>query len=229
MARSMNSADEADKISVHARERGITEVVHFSTNLGLTGCLHSGYVLPRNRLRTEDKLERILTLNAPFRAEEADWFDKSQNWIAYVNLSISEITTNLFRASLRWHEGKDIYWVIMAFGIKLLDDPGVFFTTTNNIYPLTARGSDLSGFQAMFAPVVPRRAGWRANRGARAANLTTCEQAEVLYPNGLSMRHLFRVYVRKGEEADRVYALLAQFGRGDVEVVVDGAKFHGKP
>ncbi len=225
----MNTANTSKKISDCARDRGITEVVHFSTNLGLTGCLHSGCVLPRSRLRAEEKLERILTLNAPFRAEEADWFDKTQSWINYVNLSISEITTNLFRASLRWHEGKDIYWLIMAFGIALLDDPGVFFTTTNNIYPLTERSTGLLGFKAMFAPVVRRKIGWQANRGARAANLTTCEQAEVLYPDGLAMSHLSRVYVRIGDEADRVHAILAQFGREEVEVVVDDRKFHGKP
>src|SRR5262245_61846616 len=140
----MSMSEIAGQISARARERGITEVVHFSTNFGLTGCLHSGFVLSRSRLKAEDQLERILTLNAPFRSEEADWFDKTQNWIDYVNLSVSEITTNLFRASLRWHEGKDVYWVIMAFSIELLDDPGIFFTTTNNIYPFTVRGLGLA-------------------------------------------------------------------------------------
>ncbi|MFZ1974944.1 MAG: DarT ssDNA thymidine ADP-ribosyltransferase family protein [Candidatus Acidiferrales bacterium] len=225
----MKPASAEKKISDHARERGIAEVVHFSTNLGFTGCLHSGYVLPRSRLKAEDKLERILTLNAPFRSEEEDWFDKTQNWINYVNLSVSEITTNLFRASLKWHQGKDVYWVIMAFGIKLLDDPGVFFTTTNNIYPLTERSAGLAGFEAMFAPVVRRRGAWQAKRGARAAHLTTCEQAEVLYPDGLAISYLSRVYVRIGDEADRVHAILGQFGRDDVEVVVDDRKFLGKP
>lgn len=216
-------------VSELARIRGITEIVHFSTNLGLTGCLHSEYVRPRNRLRNDDKLENILTLNAPFRSEEEPWFDKTQNWINYVNLSISEITTNLFRASLRWHEGRDIYWVIMAFDVDILDDDGVYFTTTNNIYPSTRRGLGPAGFEAMFAPVVPRKPNWQAVRGARAPSLTTCEQAEVLYPDGVAMSSLRRVYVRTGDEADRVYAVLAQFDREDVEVKVDAEKFRGKP
>jgi hypothetical protein len=133
----MSTSNPGPNVSEMARERGITEVVHFSTNLGLTGCLHNEIVLPRNRLKVEEKLENILTLNAPFRSEEEAWFDKTQNWINFVNLSVSEITTNLFRASLRWHEGKDIYWLIMSFDVSLLDHKGVYFTTTNNIYAHT--------------------------------------------------------------------------------------------
>jgi ssDNA thymidine ADP-ribosyltransferase, DarT len=216
-------------VSDSAKGRGITEVVHFSTNLGLTGCLHSEEVRPRNRLRRDDKLENILTLNAPFRSEEEPWFDKTKNWISFVNLSISEITTNLFRASLRWHEGRDIYWVIMAFDVDILDHPGVYFTTTNNIYSHVKRSPGLAGFEAMFARVVARRANWQAARGRRASHLTTCEQAEVLFPDGLPMSYLRRIYVRMGEEADRVYAVLAQFGREDVEVKVDAEKFRGQP
>jgi hypothetical protein len=69
----------------------------------------------------------------------------------------------------------------------------------------------------MFAPVVPRKGTWKAYRGNRPPRLTTCEQAEVLYPGGLDMVHLRRVYVRTGDEADRV------------EVVEDRAKFSGQP
>lgn len=216
-------------ISDLARQRGITEVVHFSTNLGLVGCLHNELVLPRNRLKTQEKLENILTLNAPFRSEEEAWFDKTQNWINFVNLSISEITTNLFRASLRWHAGRDIYWLIMSFDPGLLDQNGVYFSTTNNVYPHTVRSPGPAGFEAMFAREIRRKPGWRAVRGPRPPHLTTCEQAEVLFPDGLPMSYLRRVYVRTGEEADRVHAVLAQFGRQDVEILENADKFHGKP
>lgn len=225
----MNTNKPEPSVSELARQRGITEVVHFSTNLGLTGCLHNEMVLPRNRLKTEEKLENILTLNAPFRSEEEAWFDKTENWINFVNLSVSEITTNLFRASLKWHAGRDIYWVIMSFDVDLLDQKGVYFTTTNNIYPYTVRGMGTAGFEAMFASEVRRRGTWKAYRGRRPARLTTCEQAEVLFPDGLPMSYLRRVYVRSGEEADRVHAVLAQFGRDDVEVLEDANKFHGQP
>lgn len=225
----MNASDKSPKVSDLAGQRGITDIVHFSTNLGLTGCLHSGYVLPRSRLKAEQQLEKILTLNAPFRSEEEDWFDKTEKWIDFVNLSVSEITTNLFRHSLKWHAGKDIYWVIMSFGIEILGHQGVYFTTTNNIYSQTLRAKGVSGFEAMFEPVVRRKPGWVANRGKRPPNLTTCEQAEVLYPGRLPMAHLRKVYVQTGEEADRVYALLAQFGHQDVQVIENAGKFHGRP
>jgi ssDNA thymidine ADP-ribosyltransferase, DarT len=117
----------------------------------------------------------------------------------------------------------------MAFDVDILDHPGVYFTTTNNIYSHVRRSAGLVGFEAMFAPVVARRANWQALRGKRAAHLTTCEQAEVLYPDGLAMSYLRRIYVRTGEDADRVYAVLAQFGREDVEVKVDAEKFRGQP
>jgi hypothetical protein len=227
----MSTNSQAPGIAAKASQRGITEILHFSTNLGLTGSLHHGALLPRNKLRLEEQLEYILTLNSPFRSEEESWFDKTQDWISFINLSVSEITTNLFRFSLKWHQGKDIYWVILSFGVEILDHPGVFFTTTNNIYPLTIRASGIDGFKGMFADPVFRKSrnSWVARRFGRAANLTTCEQAEVLYPGGLPLVHLKRVYVRSGEDADRVYALLSAFDREDVEVTVDAGKFSGKP
>jgi hypothetical protein len=219
----------SDSISKRARVRGIKEILHFSTNRGLTGCLYAGYVYPRSKLKTEDKIEHILTLNAPFRAEEEHWFDRTERWIDYVNLSISEITANLFRFSLKWHAGKDIYWIIMSFDPVLLDDDGVYFSTTNNIYEHTNRAKGVVGFDALFAPVVRRKGAWVANRGTRASNLPTCEQAEVLYPAGLDMRYLRRVYVREAEQKDRVHALLSEFERLDVEIFVDVKKFQGCP
>ncbi|MEI8719790.1 DarT ssDNA thymidine ADP-ribosyltransferase family protein [Mesorhizobium sp. ISC11] len=212
-------------------ERGIREVLHFTTNLGLTGCLHSGKLFARSHLKKEENLKSILTLNAPFRSEEEDWFDQTVKWIDYVNLSISEITTNLFKHSLKWHAGRDLYWIILSFDPEILAHDGVYFSTTNNIYDLTVRGLGPKGLLALFDDVVPRKRhnGWKAYRGRRAAHLSTCEQAEVLYPDAVPMEYLRRVYVRQGEEADRVAAVLGNFGRADVEVIVDEAKFRGNP
>src|ERR1051326_8528017 len=95
--------------------RKITEVLHFTTSRGLVGCLASGFVLPRDKLRKEQNLQYIVTMNAPYRSEELPGFDKSRNWISYINLSISEISINLFKYSLRWHAGEDLFWVIMSF------------------------------------------------------------------------------------------------------------------
>lgn len=211
-------------------ERQIHEIVHFTTNLGFLGCLAKGAVLPRNRLRNDELLEHILTLNAPFRAEEEDWFDRTQNWIDFVNLSISEISVNLFKHSaLKWHAGKDIFWVIMSFDPALMIDPGVYFSTTNSIYEHTIRTVGGSGLESLFSPAVRRKGTWKAVRGNRPPYLPTCEQAEVLYPAGLPMDYLRKVYVRTGDEQDNVHCALGTYGRKDVEVVVNLEKFYGAP
>jgi hypothetical protein len=212
---------------IQARE--IREVVHFTTNLGFLGCLATGEVLPRNRLRDVQLLQHILTLNAPFRAEDEDWFDRTENWIEFVNLSISEISTNLFGFSLKWHADKHLFWVIMGFDPILMGDDGVFFSTTNNIYPFTRRGAGPAALEALFAAAVPRKAGWKVVRGNRSAHLTTCEQAEVLYPNGVPMEYLETVYVRAGEDGDWATAMLRTYNRSDVQVILDPGKFNGSP
>jgi hypothetical protein len=210
-------------------DRGISEVVHFSTNLGFLGALAKDALMPRNRLSSDDYLEHILTLNAPFRTEEQPWFDKTQNWIDYVNLSISEITINLFKHSLRWHAGSDIFWLIMSFDPMLMADPGVYFSTTNCIYPLTSRKEGSNGLKALFAPVVQRKPGWSVARDSRPPELPTCEQAEVLYPKGLTLDRLRKVYCRQGEDCDRVYSMLSTYDRKTVEVVLNEEKFKGRP
>lgn len=224
------SGSGRDAVLKIVTERGIQEVLHFTTNLGFVGCLATKAVLPRNRLKKEQFLQHILTLNAPFRAEEEDWFDQTEKWIDYVNLSISAISANLFRSSsLRWHAAASFSWVIMSFDPALMADEGVYFSTTNNIYPLTTRASGARGLEALFAPSVPRKPGWAAYRGARAAHLPTCEQAEVLYPKMLPIRYLRRLYVADGEDSDWAHCILSQYGRLDVQVVVNRTKFAGNP
>ena len=213
------------KISDLARGRGVTELLHFTTNRGLTGCLHTGNLLSRYRLKDEDSLVHILTLNSKFRKEGETSFDQNEKWIDYVNISVSEITTNLFRASLKWHAGKDLFWVIMAFDPAILDDEGVYFSTTNNIYSGTLRHKGSAGFGALFAPTITRWWNNVVSRKARPDHLTTCEQAEVLYPGLIDMRNLKRVYVTEGELADRVGAVLGTYQGGAVEVGVETRKF----
>lgn len=211
-------------------QRGIREVVHFTTNWGFLGSLARSEVLPRNRLREDDLLEHILLLNSPFRAEEDPSFDRSRDWINYVNLSISDITTNLFRhASMKWHANKDIFWVILAFDPVVMCHDGVMFSTTNNIYQLTKRAGGPDGLEALFVPTVGRRGSWFAHRRNRLPHLPTCEQAEVLYPDGLSMEHLKRVYVRQGDHGDRIYPMLREYRRDHVEIAIDPQKFLGAP
>jgi len=209
--------------------RGIVEVVHFTTNLGLLGCLAMGEILPRSRLRQEQLLKHIVFNNSAMRMEESASFDKTEKWIDYVNLSISDITMSLFRPSQRWHATKDISWFILSLDIALLGNSGVYFSATNNIYPSTSRGTGVAGFERLFGPTVPRKPGWRAHRSDRARHQTTCEQAEVLYPHGVPMTYLRKVYAREGEDADWVHSTLAIYGRSDVEVLLEPKKFNGQP
>ena len=51
-------------------QRGIEEVLHFTTNKGLTGILAEGAVLPRKRLPEHKYLEHVYEPNAEMRK---DW------------------------------------------------------------------------------------------------------------------------------------------------------------
>lgn len=61
-----------------AKERGINEVVHFTTTNGVVGVLASGAVKSRDRLKEDEYLENVYKPNAPFR--------KDVKWLDYVNL-----------------------------------------------------------------------------------------------------------------------------------------------
>lgn len=201
-----------------ANQRGIREVVHFTTNRGLLGVLYTGLLKSRVRLADDERLEHILKLNSGSRKDTA--------WLDYVNLSVSRINTWFFSCSGRWHEDDDICWFVLAFAPEVLNHEGVFFTTTNNIYTGVQRQVGESGFNALFAPSITRWSGNVVVRPAlHPAHLTTCEQAEVLYPEGVSTEWLRRIYVSSEDHADEVYAQIGAVGHRPVEVVVDASKF----
>lgn len=176
-------------------QRGIEEVLHFTTNKGLTGILAEGAVLPRKRLPEHKYLEHVYEPNAEMR--------KDLEWLDYVNLSISRINTEYFGHSSRWHANQEVWWCALAFGPAILSDDGVLFTTTNNIYTDCQRGEGADGLKALFDQRVKRWPGNVAERYAEMPDyLTTCHQAEVLYPGALSLDRLLRVYVATGPHAD---------------------------
>ena len=109
---------------VQARE--ITEILHFTTNRGLTGILAGKSVLSRERLPESQYLEHVYAPNTLLR--------KDQRYLDYVNLSISRINTEFFGHSTRWHANEDIWWCALAFDPTMLESPGVLFATTNNMY-----------------------------------------------------------------------------------------------
>ena len=217
------------KIAKFLREQGIDSTLHFTTNRGLVGVLASGKLLSRSRLSNEKLLEYVLHVNAARRPEAAADFDKSENWLDFVNLSISEINTRFYAVSRRWHNSADVWWCILEFDSEILMHEGVYFATTNNSYELCERGTGIDGLQTLFADRVSRKAGWSVSRHGRSPNLPTCEQAEVLYPQPVSIDHLRRIYVQDAEHYDAVGGWLLEFDRSGVDIEVSREKFGGQP
>ena len=182
-----------------AKERGITDVVHFTTTNDVIGILASGVVQSRARVREDKYVEQVYTPNAPFR--------KDVKWLDYVNLSIQRINNWMFVTSEYRRRNEEVFWVVLSFRPEILSHPGVVFTTTNNIYLRCKRSEGLDGFSQMFSdPVI----GWYGRRHVRAGKLeswTTDRQAEVLYPGELSIEHLQRIDVQTEEGLDIVNGL----------------------
>jgi hypothetical protein len=200
--------------------RVIEEVVHFTTHRGLAGSLHSGSVKSRRRLPNAEDLQYIYEPNSIQR--------KDANWLDYVNLSITRVNGEFFGHSCRWKRDRDLWWCILSFDPIVLTHPGVWFSTTNNIYPAAVRHTGASGLEELFAPqVTGRYSVVKARNHEMPDNWTTCEQAEVLYPSELGLNHLRRIYVATGEDSDEVRAQLAAFRIEGVEVVVSPEKFQG--
>lgn len=209
--------------------RQIERVLHFTTNRGLVGTLASRSLLSRHRLPHEKYLEHVLHVNAANRPEAAADFDKSQNWLDFVNLSISEINRRFLLVSKRWHNNSDVWWCILAFDPGIMTHDHVTFATTNNSYDLCERNAGVEGMEALFAQRIQCKYGWTVSRGLRPTYLTTCEQAEVLYPEALSTDYLRCIYVEEDDHHDRASGWLQEFGFNEVDVIISTRKFLGSP
>ena len=211
------------------RKRGIESVLHFTTNRGLVGALAVKGLLSRRRLRDEDLLEYVLHVNAARRPEAAADFDKSNDWLDYVNLSISEINTRFLAVSRRWHNNAAVWWCVLEFYSRIMTHDGVYFATTNNSYDRCIRSEGVEGLESLFVERVERKADWSVRRRSRAPHLPTCEQAEVLYPKRVDVEYLRRVYVAEEEHHDIVGGWLKEFNCPGVEVLHSREKFGGCP
>jgi ssDNA thymidine ADP-ribosyltransferase, DarT len=131
-------------VATYAAGRGITEVLHFTTDKGLLGIFATGAILSRDPLDTDQYIEHIYTPNCNSRL-------KDSAWTGFVNLSISRVNNWMLTRSQGWHSTEDLWWAVLALDPCLLADPGVQFCTTNNTYPSVRRGTGVSGLEAMFA------------------------------------------------------------------------------
>jgi hypothetical protein len=211
--------------------QNIREVLHFTTNEGLVGVLQSGAVLPRSQLPKEKYLQHIYKPNCRIRKDTA--------WLDYVNLSISWINPELFRISSgHWHKDRDIFWCVLSFDPAILDHPGVYFVTTNNMYSGAIRGTGDLGLSSLFAArviqyverqngrLVPVKSINRLKK--HPVHLPTCSQAELLYPGALSLEYLKGVYAPTNDLALRVHATASVVLERDVEVWVKPDLFEGE-
>ncbi len=196
----LKSLPPRSEIVTAVEERGIRDVLHFTTKTGAVGILAAGTVKSRERLPQERYLEHVYRPNAPIR--------KDTDWLDYVNLSIARINNWMFAHSERWHAAEDNPWVVLSFDPEILGHPGVVFATTNNIYPACRRAEGLLGFERLFADEVSGRYGEPHDRHNKQPDWPTDRQAEVLYPGELSCDHLQRIDVQREETIDTIHGML---------------------
>lgn len=200
------------------KDRGINELVHFTTSTGLLGILSTQSLLPRSHLAAEQALEYILKHNAPFRSDPS--------WLRYINLSITKINQVFFDHSGRLHRDSGVFWVVLAIDPKVMCHDGVYFATTNNIYPACRRGEDSQALERLFAQRVSGRYSVPIIRPAEHPdNWTTCPQAEVLYPGRLSAQFIRNIYVRSDTDRNSVNAQIAALGVAPYEIIVEPERF----
>ena len=194
------ATDEA--VVAYARGRGISEVLHFTTDSGLVGVAATGALQARDLLREEQYVEHIYQPNCPDRSRDA-------RWTGHVSLSLTKINGYMLGKSRNWHPEKDVWWCVLAFDVAVLGHPGVTFADSNNAYPITKRGVGVTGLAALFADtVVWGKFNTPARRPRNAPlNMPTHDQAEVLYPQQVSLRWLRNIYVPDDETIDYVGSL----------------------
>lgn len=196
--------------------RFIESVLHFTTSDGFLGMISGDkkQVLPRARLSDEKHLEFIATPNAPVRTDT--------EWLDYVNLSISKINPYYFKYSLGNHPTS--IWIILDFKSEILTHEGVIFVTTNNIYPKASRGSGDSGLEALFASPLDN-GKLVLTRNGKPDNVTTCNQAEILYPGPLSLNFLNKVHVKDKSGANLISSQAAVCWNQKYEICVSPELF----
>lgn len=207
-------------IDQFVQDRGITEVLHFTTNSGLTGMIAQQSISSRNLLKEETYLEHIYKQSCPDRSRDTAHH-------GYVNLSISRINSRLFGiAEGNWHRGIDGWWCILSISTEILSHKEVIFTTTNNIYPSIVREEGVAGIQRMFAPTVLGRYAEKLNRVPdMPPHYTTCPQAEVLYPGLVPFSYVRRIYFRDHDHADAANAIFSACSLQAVPCIVDPNRF----
>ena len=192
--------------------KGISRILHFTTTRGLLGSIASWSLKSRQQLPEDKYLEYVYQPNANIR--------KDAQWLDYVNLSIERINGYFFNiCANKWHQDRE--WCVLAFKPKILLHRGVVFTTTNNMYTDVQRDTGVKGLVLLYSSGI-RSAGKLIIRSSKLLpSWPTCPQAEVLYPQELSLNYLDRVFLSTDEQVDDLVAYLDVFNRPSVRYEVD--------
>lgn len=199
--------------------RNIHELLHFTTSKGLLGILSTGKLLPRSLLLEEEYLEFILQTNTAYRSDP--------RWVSFVSLSISKINHIFYDASKKFANNKGLSWAIVSISPEVLLHEGVYFSTTNNIYPSCERGMGAMAFEKLFSPKIYGRYNKLISRtDNHHSNWTTCPQAEVLYPGQILAQYIKSIYVQNEVELDTVHAQIAALGSAaEYNIIIAPEKF----
>jgi hypothetical protein len=192
--------------------REVNRVLHYTCEKGVMGAIRLGALLSRQRAEQQSEVSFIF---------EGIWPRKDPEWVDHISLSLTKPNTDLFARSRQ--RFPDYWWALLEFEPEILADPGVVFTTTNNVYPPCERAEGAEGFEAMFATEVV----WghyettARRREDYPENLPTHEAAEVLYPASIPLTRLRRVIVPAEPHRRMIAAWCDAFGHPAVSVDVD--------
>ena len=195
--------------SAAARARGVTEVLHFTTDKGVLGSLRKGALLSRHRVQDDPDLAFIF---------QAVWPVKAHAWVDFISLSLHTINRDLFRRAER--NNPDRWWAVVSFDVSILDHDGVWFATTNNIYPSCIRDQGAAGFNRLYDdPVIGRYQSVHTRAGLPDAQPTD-RAAEVLYPGRIELEYLTTLYVPEEQHRQLILAWCDALNRPAVPVSV---------
>jgi hypothetical protein len=202
-------------------ERGVSKVLHFTTNLGIVGIINNGGIISRKALGTSEKANYIKLLNCP------TW--KTPDWEDHISLSIERINKGFWAKSVGWHEKEPLFWVILEIDPSVLSHPGLSFSTTNSAYDTAIIEPGTAGLVKLYGHTVLDR-NWNGHqyKSQRHAGMPSAEptsvQAEVLYPKSLPVSFIRWIHARTEEDANNLagytYAL-----NSDLEIKVSPSMF----
>jgi hypothetical protein len=198
-------------VSDCARDRGISEIVHYTSERGVMGTIMKKALLSRQGVEEDDEVDFIF---------EGIWERKDPDWVNHISLSVSRVNLDLFHRSRE--NFPDYWWAIFSFGPEILDDSDVWFTTTNNVYEPCRRGQGVEGFQSIFEEPIPW--GHHGSKKWRSAGMPdawpTDRAAEVLYPASIGLEHLQKIYVPGKQHRRLVRAWSEIYGAGDLPIEI---------